>query len=269
MMLVNFNRVMWIWLFFWLLLPVSVLASESVPQYEVTIYPNEDSTFTVEEIIYYDFGRTYKHGITRNIPLQHPQDSTSFFKKRYLEVDLQSVLMDGKSVLYEVVEDNDSFFLKIGDPNQTFTSEHKYTISYNVRGGLQYFDDGNTELYWDAVGTEWLAPIDKVIVHVADEYGLLAGVSSCYVGALGESESCGEVAVDGNTHTYVIESIGLGRGVTIVFAMRDTVPTVILEEYNVWYFVVPGALIFLFAVVIGLYRYRTEFKTGRFYCDAV
>ena len=238
-------------------------AGDFIPLYEVDITLNQDSSFRVDETIYYDFGRNYRHGITRDIPTVHPQESTSFLKNRYSQVDLLSILMDDNKIEFQSTENNEGLFLKIGNPNQTLTTEHKYSVSYVVKGGLHYFEEQRPELYWDAIGTEWAATIGKAVVKINDEHSLLTGVATCYIGTIGSNERCADFVKEGSTYTYTVETVGTGRGVTVALAAKDSAPVVILEKYNIWYFVIPSGILIFLAVVFGLYRYRTEFKVRR------
>lgn len=242
--------------------PSVVAAEEHIPLYEVEIVPHEDSSFTVTETIYYDFARLYKHGITREIPLTHPQGSSSFLKERYLTVDIDSITMDDEPIPYDA-DLSDSLFLKIGDPNQTVTTEHKYTITYDVKAGLHYYDNAPPELYWDAIGAESAVAIATATITVRDEVGVLTGQSSCYAGKSGAQTSCGDVTGEGHVFTYTVSDLAPYEGVTIAFAMTDSMPTVILERYIVWYFILPVIGLLLIGFVIFVYRYHTAFRTGR------
>lgn len=241
----------------------SAQPAEFIPLYEVDITPEPDGTFAVVETIHYDFARYYRHGVTRDIPLGHPQDSSAFYKERYIDITLASTTMDGEPIPVEATKRNDTLALRVGDPVQTVTSEHVFTIPYEVNGALQYFPDTNPELYWDAIGSDSTVVIEEAVIRVHDEYDLLTGTSSCYVGSAGSGDSCGEVVVEENVYTYTVSDLKPQEGVTVAFALDTSVETVILERYNYWYFVVPAAVVILIAFAIWLYRYKTAFRTGR------
>ena len=48
--------------------------------------------------------------------------------------------------------------LRIGDPDRTVSGRQEYVVTYTVDGALNAFDD-HDELYWNAIGAEWQAPI--------------------------------------------------------------------------------------------------------------
>src|SRR5690606_22384686 len=100
-----------------------------------------DGTFTVVEDIIYDFRENERHGIYREIPTSHPQPGRFWLTERYVEIDFTEVLMDGESVPYAILDTRGLSGVQIGDPNKTITGEHRYTITYTVRGGLSYFPE--------------------------------------------------------------------------------------------------------------------------------
>lgn len=246
-----------------LLSPLAVSAKESIARYEVDITPKLDGTFTVVETIYYNFGRDYRHGIYREIPLTHAQPASSYLKERYIDVDLQQVTMDDHFVEFVPKTEGDVLTLRIGDPNEIQTGEHKYVITYEVDGGYHYFDGRPAELYWNAIGTEWDIEIDKAEVTVHNKEQILSGEAACYQGGEGSNESCSASSSADFSFIHVVNDIGNGTGITVAYALIDTVEVHILERYRAELFIF-GILIL---VIVGLgykaYQYKTEFRTGR------
>ncbi len=248
-----------VWLF---CLPYVVVAFENIPLYDVELTPRSDGTVLVVETIHYDFARNYRHGITRTIPLQHPQESSAFYKERYIDIEIISATLDGDVTPYEASIANDELFLKIGDPDITMTTEHGFTLTYVVSGGLHYYPDGLTELYWDAIGTQSQVPTGQALVKINDVEGLTTGAATCYVGAARSEEIC-TIASSTYRFAYTVSDLEPFQGVTVAVALADTVPEVILERTNIWYFVLPGGLISLFAFLLVAYRYKTAHRTKR------
>jgi len=244
------------------LVPISVHALENIPLYNVELTPRSDGTFLVVETVHYDFARSYRHGITRTIPLTHPQASSAFYKERYFDIEIISATLDGEPTPYEATKQNGELFIKIGDPNVTMTTEHAFTLTYVVSGGLHYFADGLSELYWDAIGTQSQVPIGKAAITINDVEGLTTGVASCYAGTLGSQEAC-EVASSSYSFAYNVSELEPFEGVTVAVALSGTVPTVILERLNIWYFVLPGGLLALLGFIFTAYRYKTAYRTKR------
>lgn len=239
------------------------LAAEKIDNYAVSIELKRDASFSVEETIIYNFGNEHKHGIYREIPIKHPQPSSGLFKQRYTDFSNIEVKMDGVDVPIETKRSWGVLKVRIGDPDKTVTGKHTYTITYDVTGGLQYFENGAPELYWDAVGTEWSAPIGGATVSVTAPSGMLTGSSACYSGGSTSANSCGEALRIQNGYQYRVGNLGPNQGVTVAFAIDGKVPTVVLEKMNLSFMLVPILLIALFGAIFGGYRYKTKFKTGR------
>lgn len=244
--------------------PAFGFASEYIPLYEVELTPRSDGTFQVVETVHYDFARNYKHGITRTIPLKHPQESSAFYKERYLDIEVIATTLDGKATPYEATVENDELHLKIGDPNVTMTTEHTFTLTYVVSGGLHYYADGLVELYWDAIGTQSEVPTGRALIKINDTEAITTGAASCYVGAISAQKPC-EVAssTQSYAYTYTVLDLEPQEGVTIAVALTNTVATVIIERLNVWYFVLPGGLIAFLVFLFTAHRYKTAYRTKR------
>jgi hypothetical protein len=74
-------------------------------------------------------------------------------------IDVQAAGSDTPDSGYSVDSNGSSISIKIGNPDQTVTGAHWYTITYLVRGSLNAFAD-HDELYWNVVGNQWEVPID-------------------------------------------------------------------------------------------------------------
>ena len=55
--------------------------------------------------------------------------------------------------------------IRIGDPNQQITGEHKYAIAYHVRRAINFIA-GAPELYWNVTGNEWPYEIEQATATV-------------------------------------------------------------------------------------------------------
>ena len=243
--------------------PCFALAAESINYYEVNITPDPDGTFQVVETIQYDFGPADRHGIFREIPIKHPQPASSKFKKRYIDISSMTVSMDGSIAPSSQSISSDLLSLRIGDPDTTISGMHTYTITYSVSGGLQYFDDGTTELYWDAIGTGWTVPIKEAVVIINNKNDLLTGKYSCYVGNEGSQTNCPEAKLIEGDYYNTINGLAAGEGITVAYELNaEKVSVLILERYVTWYLWPLLALLSVLALGTWLYRYKTEFKTG-------
>lgn len=245
-------------------IPFYANGAEEIQRFTVDITPRADGSFTVVETISYDFGSAERHGIFREIPTSHPQGDRNFLVKRHLNLSLESVTKDGNPVPYTSEESGDALYLKIGDPYTTITGVHTYRIAYTVEGGFSYFDNGHTELYWDAIAPEWQTPIREARIMLHDPDGVFDEEFSCYVGASGGSDLCEFILTEDGGKTIIVSGLRAYEGVTIAKELRsEAVAQVILEEKRVVFFWIPGLLIWFSLLSIFVYRYRTEYKVDK------
>ncbi|MCA9366551.1 DUF2207 domain-containing protein [Candidatus Kaiserbacteria bacterium] len=252
----------WLFIAVVALLPHTGLAAEHIANFVSDITIDPGGSFVVTEIITYDFDATLKHGIFRTIPLTHPQPASSWYKKRYIDVSVESVTLDRGDVPYELSSGSDELEIKIGDPNVTISGEHVYTIVYEVRGALQYLDDGTTELYWNVTGTEWPVPMTGATAVVRAPIGALHDTRSCYVGGVGDTSSCKSITASSSEQvTFISHQMLPGEGMTIAQELdSDVVGTQILERTPTWWMWLIGGLAWLLVLGRFVYGYRTEYK---------
>lgn len=131
---------------------ISFANAEVIRSFTSDIVINEDSSFVVTETIVYDFQGEQRHGIFRNIKNRHPQEASTWYKTRYIEIEPISVARNGQPEQY-TLEQYDGMLVKIGDPNRYLSGIQTYQIMYRVEGGLAQYDDG-VELYWNVTGDE-------------------------------------------------------------------------------------------------------------------
>ncbi len=130
---------------------------------EITIHLN--STMEVKETIKVHF-RSPGHGIWRTIPVELPSHTGT----RPTQVNIQSVT-DERGNPYDILisRRGPDLYLRIGSENIWLQPGERrtYVFYYTVKGAINWFKEGIVswapycELYWNAVGTEWEAPILK------------------------------------------------------------------------------------------------------------
>lgn len=251
-------------LFFALLCAPAFAFAESIPSFASNIVLERDGSFLVTETIQYDFESEYRHGIFRFILKTHPQEATSNWKERYLDIDVQSVLMDGNEVPFEVTESGGEVEVKIGDPDRTISGVHAYEIEYAVTGGYSYFDDGSVEIYWNATGNDWHVPIMQASVTLYGADLLKSDSSACYAGAYGQTDACSTQQSDDGAVTFIAENLDPGEGLTIAHELnKETVQRVVLEKLKWWLVFLIAIPLLLIAASIYGYRYKTAHRTGR------
>jgi Predicted membrane protein (DUF2207) len=114
--------------------------------------------------------------------------------------------------------------IKIGDPNQTITGEHTYTLTYLVHGSLNAFTD-HDELYWNAVGNQWPVPIDQATVQVSAPVDVTR--AACFAGPLGSTARCQHSGITSGVACFGQDGLGPNEGLTVVVA----VPKSLIENW--------------------------------------
>jgi uncharacterized protein (TIGR04222 family) len=201
---------------------------EVIHSYVVEIQILENGDLAVTETIDYDFGSGLRHGIFRTIPTRFHHDDVHdrVYPIRDAIVESPTAPSD-----VEVSDEGGSTVIRVGDPDAEISGRHTYTLSYRVEGALNAFDE-HDELYWNAVGDEWQAPIERVrvVVRAPDDVQRVA----CFQGWEGGTDVCGSATHDGLTARFSAGRTLLAyEGLTIVVAIPKGAvpePSPILEE---------------------------------------
>ncbi len=242
------------------LLPLFVQA-EYIQSFDATIELQEDSSFTVTEVIEYVFTEE-RHGIFRYIPTIHPEPASSGLRELYLDVELTGVSMDGKTVPYEVTDGRSEFYVKIGDPDATINGTHTYTITYEITGGMLY--NPATELYWNVTGNDWEVPVRAATGRIVGPDGIFAAERTCYRGVRGMTGSCGSVKQEGKDIVFTSTQLEPGEGMTIAQGLNPAmVEKVVLERYKAFLLSIIVVGVWLLGLIIFVFRYTTAHSTGR------
>lgn len=246
----------------------TTFASESIENYEVDIYVTDQGQLEITEQITYNFSDQQRHGIFRTIPLdQVPDDASTFYQERYIDISLASVQRNGESEPYKLESSRNKFSVRIGDPDVTHTGIHTYTIRYQVDGALVSFTDGPVGIYWNAIGDQWEIPIKKATISItAQENILLDTVSECYLGKTGSKQECGRVSAENTDRAFVYQIdtiINPAQAVTVMQAVDDTqVKITKLERIKFWFLMLGVIVIGGLGTLFIIYRFRTKHKTN-------
>jgi len=206
----------------------SALAAEVIRRYDVLLAIEPSSDLLITETIEYDFGTDQRRGIFRDVPTRLHYDGTY---NRLYPLEVVSVSSTTAPDEYAVEEIAGGITrIRIGDPDTFITGAHVYEIVYRIRGGLNSFP-GHDELYWNAVGHEWAAPIERARVRVEAPASITR--IACLSGPVGAHFSCTTERARGNVATFTNDGMLPYQGVTVVVALPPgSVPAVgpILEE---------------------------------------
>lgn len=211
--------------------PAAGQAGERIRSFDTTIEVQRDGSLRVTEVIRYDFGSNERRGILRDIPVRFEYEPDPKFE-RVTEIDGVSVSTSpGAPDDLTISSEGRLKRFRIGDPDIFITGVHTYTIRYRVRGALNSFDE-HEELFWNATGNEWAAPIDEASVTVVAP-GAVTQVA-CYAGPTGSRLTCDESSGGGGPQArFGHRNLSSFEGLTVVVAMAKgsvTVPPPLLDE---------------------------------------
>jgi uncharacterized membrane protein len=187
--------------------------AEVIRDFNSQININSDSSVLVTETIKYDFENESKHGIFRDIPINYK--TTAGNKSIGLEV--QSVTIDGQNADYVASKNGSLEDLKIGSADTLVTGQHIYTITYKIKGAINYFKDLD-ELYWNVTGNGWQTAIENVEVSIMyPATGSGNSSLNCYEGVLGSNEKCTTEVINNVYDAKATRILDVGEGITVAF----------------------------------------------------
>ncbi|MFO7590611.1 MAG: DUF2207 domain-containing protein [Acidimicrobiia bacterium] len=208
--------------------------SEQITQFDVQLTIEPSGDLLVQETIDYDFGVLSRRGIFRDIPVRfdYPKKADT---DRVYPLDVVSVRTSegtpGQYTLEEFTQNGIGYDrIKIGDPDQTITGEHRYEITYRVQGALNGFDE-HDELVWNAVGTQWPVIINDVTVELVAPAGITA--INCAQGSFGSNLPCETASFDLDLASFAQTQLFPFQGLTITIGLPKGAvpePEPILEE---------------------------------------
>ena len=201
---------------------------EVIHSYVVEIRILDDGDLAVTETIDYDFGSELRHGIFRTIPSRFPYDDVN---DRVYPIEDVSVESPTAPADVEVSEEGGTTTIRVGDPDVEISGLHTYVLTYRVEGALNGFPD-HDELYWNAIGDEWQAPIERAAVTVIAPASIER--VACFQGYEGSTEPCARATNDGSRATFRPgRELAAFEGLTVVVAIPKGAvpePAPILEE---------------------------------------
>ncbi len=175
----------------------TVYAQEKISNYQVDIQLDKEANLLVSEKIDYDFGSESRHGIFRQIPIFYKGEGQNFST----DIDNISVTDNqGREYNYTSYQEGDYLVLKIGDAKQYVSGQKTYLINYQVQGAILFFDNYD-ELYWNAIGADWLVAVEQAQVNLSlpAVASSTQSVFKCWSGARGLNTPCQSLNLDSNT----------------------------------------------------------------------
>jgi len=236
--------------------PVTRLHAEEIASYDVDISIQRDGKIAVSENILYDFGTLEKHGIFWSFPYI----KTNSEGKRFT-LDVQGLtVLDEKNTPYRFARTtgDGQIKLQIGDPNVYVSGKRLYAIKYEILGGITYFSD-HDELFWNAIGTGGILPIQSagVNVHLPESMDESSLQFTCYIGKEGETVSdCTYTYKNGVTTFVSGRSLAPGERFAVVLGFpKNMVAVLEPKPVNTWLPDLIAVIVFIFFTVGMIFWY--------------
>jgi uncharacterized membrane protein YgcG len=147
-----------------ILLATPLVAQERIRSYDVDVDVRADGSLDVtERITVHAEGRQIRRGITRDFPTR--------YRDRYgnrVRVDFKVLGVERNGNPEPWFTERMSNGTRVNTGNDDFLpvpADYTYTLRYNTTRQLGFFKDHN-EVYWNAIGTGWIFPIESASVKV-------------------------------------------------------------------------------------------------------
>ncbi len=192
-------------------------AIEEATSLSVQMKLASDARLSVVETIDYNFGPLSRHGIFRSIPFRYLGPWFFFYN---LKTRVDDVTMDGGSVPFKSLYENNDHIIKIGDPNRTISGTRVYSVSYTIDRAIRWYN-GEAELYWNIVGPQWEVPIASSSAIIELPTAVTLNNVKCFMGSAGSTSTCGRVTL-ANDRTVIVEALrplDPGEALTVVVRM--------------------------------------------------
>jgi uncharacterized membrane protein YgcG len=142
----------------------SARGQERILSYDSRVEIRADASIEVtERIKVHAEGQQIRRGIYRDFPTRY----TDRFGNR-VRVDLDVLSVERNQVLEPWFTERMSNGVRINTGNDSFLpvpADYAYTLRYRTTRQLGFFSD-HDELYWNAIGTGWVFPIESATVEV-------------------------------------------------------------------------------------------------------
>lgn len=140
-------------------------SGERIRDYTIEVDVRTDGSLDVtEQITVHAEQQQIRRGIYRDFPTR--------YRDRYgndvvVELEVQEVLRDGAAEPWFTEQVANGVRINTGNDDflPRFPADYRFTLRYRTTRQLGFFDD-HDELYWNAIGTGWVFPIDRGSVVV-------------------------------------------------------------------------------------------------------
>ncbi len=234
---------------------------EVITNFQSQIEVQPDGAVVVQEIITANcLGKSIRHGIYRDLPIEYNLDKWPFFKFRP-RLTILDVEIDGERAPYHTKKSSGMLRIYIGSRTRLLpTGPHTFVLTYRVERMIRFFKDFD-ELYWNVTGSGWAFPILKAeaTVILPESSGFIRYAT--YTGRPGSRQTMARV-VDETGRQIKFETTSPlypGNDFTIAVAWPKGVVNEPSALSKIWFFIRDNfwqlGAITLLIIVIAYYIY--------------
>ena len=231
-----------------------ILHSEKIRNYEVTVQINKNGTLTVNEVIDYQFGEEFKHGIYRDIPLRSKRFGFDVHKSF---IKMNWIKRDGKDEEYTKNHFYEGIRYRIGSETELvnlYKTESIYELNYDIYNAV-FEKDGIYQVYYNAIGQFWNVPIEQasVIIRFPDGQKIKKNEIEkleVYTGSYGEKGENYDILENDEEIHISTKELEAKNGLTFMLNLKtDKISPTLLDKLKIVYLSNPAIIILPFLLL--------------------
>ena len=246
-----------------------ILHSEKIRNYEVTVQINKNGTLTVNEVIDYQFGEEFKHGIYRDIPLRSKRFGFDVHKSF---IKMNWIKRDGKDEEYTKNHFYEGIRYRIGSETELvnlYKTESIYELNYDIYNAV-FEKDGIYQVYYNAIGQFWNVPIEQasVIIRFPDGQKIKKNEIEkleVYTGSYGEKGENYDILENDEEIHISTKELEAKNGLTFMLNLKtDKISPTLVDKLKIVYLSNPAIIILPFLLLfLTIYSIVTWNLFGR------
>ena len=231
-----------------------ILHSEKIRNYEVTVQINKNGTLTVNEVIDYQFGEEFKHGIYRDIPLRSKRFGFGVHKSF---IKMNWIKRDGKDEEYTKNHFYEGIRYRIGSETELvnlYKTESIYELNYDIYNAV-FEKDGIYQVYYNAIGQFWNVPIEQasVIIRFPDGQKIKKNEIEkleVYTGSYGEKGENYDILENDEEIHISTKELEAKNGLTFMLNLKtDKISPTLVDKLKIVYLSNPAIIILPFLLL--------------------
>ena len=231
-----------------------ILHSEKIRNYEVTVQINKNGTLTVNEVIDYQFGEEFKHGIYRDIPLRSKRFGFDVHKSF---IKMNWIKRDGKDEEYTKNHFYEGIRYRIGSETELvnlYKTESIYELNYDIYNAV-FEKDGIYQVYYNAIGQFWNVPIEQasVIIRFPDGQKIKKNEIEkleVYTGSYGEKGENYDILENDEEIHISTKELETKNGLTFMLNLKtDKISPTLVDKLKIVYLSNPAIIILPFLLL--------------------